>query len=98
MPFYVLETVFIAPVTPSLVTVSAVLAVAIFPSILAIWCFNRGMTALGPSRGGIFNYLQPLFVTVMAITLLGEALETYHLIAFALVICGIIVASRRRAK
>ena len=77
-------------------TVSAILAVAIFPSILAIWCFNRGMAAIGPSRAGIFNYLQPLFVTVMAITLLGEAVETYHLIAFALVICGIVIASRGR--
>ncbi len=98
VPLYILETVFIAPVQPSLVTVSAILAVAIFPSMLAIWCFNRGMAALGPIRAGIFHYLQPLFVAVLAVTLLGEALERYHLIAFALVICGIIVASRRRAK
>ena len=97
VPLYILETVFIAPVTPSLVTVSAILAVAIFPSMLAIYFMNRGMMALGPSRAGIFNYLQPLFVAVLAITLLGEALEIYHLIAFALVICGIVVASRRRA-
>lgn len=96
VPFYILETVFIAPVTPTLVAVSAILTVAIFPSILAIWCFNRGMTLIGPSRAGIFNYLQPLFVAVLAITLLGEAVERYHLIAFVLVICGIIVASRGR--
>jgi len=98
VPFYVLETVFIAPVTATLVTVSAILAVAVFPSMLAIYCMNRGMTLIGPSRAGIFNYLQPLFVTVMAITLLGEAVKTYHLIAFALVIGGIVVASRGRAK
>lgn len=95
-PFYALETIYIAPVTPNLVTVSAILAVAIFPSMLAIYFMNRGMTAIGPSRAGIFNYLQPLFVTLMAVTLLGEAVEIYHLIAFTLVIGGIVVANRGR--
>jgi drug/metabolite transporter (DMT)-like permease len=95
-PFYALETIYIAPVVPNLVTVSAILAVAIFPSMFAIYCMNRGMTMIGPSRAGIFNYLQPLFVMVMAITLLGEAVEIYHLIAFTLVIAGIVVANRGR--
>lgn len=94
LPFYALETVFIRPVEFTAVSVSSILAVAIFPSIIAISLINRGIVALGPGRVGIMNYLSPVFIAIMAIWLLGETPHLYHGVAISLVIVGILVANR----
>lgn len=95
LPFYGFETAYIRPIEVNTVTVTAVLAVAIFPSILAIWCLNRGILAIGPSRSGVFNYLTPVCITIMAIAFLGETLEVYHVLGFVLVVAGIVISTRK---
>jgi drug/metabolite transporter (DMT)-like permease len=37
----------------------------------------------------------PVFGSAMAILLLGERLKPFHLIGYALVLAGIVIASRR---
>lgn len=97
IPFYGFETAFIRPIEFNGVTVSAVVAVAIFPSILAIWCLARGLMAIGPSRAAIFNYLTPVCIVIMAIAFLGETLEIYHVLGFMLVVAGIVISTRGKA-
>ncbi len=96
IPFYGFETIYIRPAEFNLVTVGAVIAVAIFPSIVAIWCLNRGLMAIGPSRAAIFNYLTPVCIVIMAIAFLGETLELYHVLGFLAVVAGIIIATRKK--
>lgn len=98
LPAYGVEIAYFRTIEFNPVTVAAVLAVAIFPSILAIWCLNRGVVAVGPSRSGVFSYLTPVCITIMAISFLGEALEFYHLAGVALVIAGIVIATSGKRK
>ena len=91
------ETAYVRPMEINTVTVGAVLAVAIFPSIVAMWCLNRGLMAIGPSRAAIFNYLTPVCIAIMAIAFLGETLEIYHVLGFMLVVAGIVISTRRKA-
>ncbi len=95
-PLYAWETMTYRPVELNWVTAGAVLYVATFPSIIAIYCINAGIRQIGPARMGIFNYLQPLLVAGIAVPLLGEQLFWYHPIALALVAGGIVVSARRR--
>ncbi len=98
VPVYLWETSSGRPVTLDWPTAGAVLYVAIFPSIIAIYLINAGILALGPARAGVYNYLQPLFVAILAVPLLGEEVRWFHPVAFALVVVGIVVASRARAR
>jgi drug/metabolite transporter (DMT)-like permease len=76
--------------------VMTVAYVAIFPSILAYLCFNRGVAIIGANRAAPFFHLIPVFGAAMAILFLGEQLHLFHVIGFLLVLSGVIVASRQQ--
>jgi drug/metabolite transporter (DMT)-like permease len=69
--------------------------VAIFPSTLAYLCFNRGVQLIGANRAAPFFHVVPVFGAVMAIAFLGERLQPFHVIGFALVLIGVYVAARK---
>lgn len=71
--------------------------VALFPSFLSQIFFIRGVELIGSGRAGVFINLVPVFAALLAVFLLGEALEPYHLAALVLVLGGIWVAERGRA-
>ncbi len=76
-------------------TLVTVFYVVIFPSTLAYLCFNRGIALIGPNRAAPFFHLMPVFGSAMAILLLGEKLQPFHLIGYALVLAGVVIASRQ---
>jgi drug/metabolite transporter (DMT)-like permease len=80
---------------PDALTVATLLYVMTFPSTLAYLFFNRGIALIGPNRSAPFLHLVPVFGSAMAILLLGEKLRLFHLIGYALVLAGIVIASRR---
>lgn len=88
---------FAAGVRPSAdwVTITSLAYVVIFPSALAYLCFNRGVALIGPNRSAPFLHLMPVFGSVMAIVLLGEKPELFHLAGYAMVIAGVFIAARR---
>lgn len=69
--------------------------VSIFPSIVGYICWNKGIEAVGPARGGIFLHLVPVYGVILAILLLGEMLRIFHLAGFVLIISGVWLASRK---
>ncbi len=71
--------------------------VAVFPSIVAYLCFNRGVQLIGANRAAPFFHVVPVFGSVMAIVFLGEHPELFHIVGFALVLTGVFVASRKQA-
>ncbi len=74
----------------------AVLAfVAIGPAVLAYRCWGLGVQKAGPAVAGFFTNLTPLFAALMASAFLGELPQPYHGLAFALIVAGIVVSSRR---
>jgi drug/metabolite transporter (DMT)-like permease len=69
--------------------------VAVFPSTLAYLCFNRGVQLIGANRAAPFFHVVPVFGTIMSIVFLGEHPQAFHFIGFALVLTGVLVASRK---
>jgi drug/metabolite transporter (DMT)-like permease len=48
-----------------------------------------------PKESRVESGLSPLFAAALSVRLLGEAPHPYHGVAFALVVAGILVSSRR---
>lgn len=71
------------------------LFVAVGPAILAYRCWGLGVSIVGPAVAGFFVNLTPLFAALMSAAMLGEWPKPYHGLAFALIVGGIVVSSRR---
>ena len=72
---------------------------AIVPSLGAYFCFDRLVSLAGPARASMALYLIPLFATLAAWPLLGEAPRLYHLAGFGIILGGVALSSmRRRAR
>jgi drug/metabolite transporter (DMT)-like permease len=69
---------------------------AIFPSLLAQVFFIRTVELIGPGRATLFYNLVPVLGALFSVAMLHEDFETYHAIALALVIGGILMAERLR--
>lgn len=69
--------------------------IGLVPSLLAYFCWNFGVKRIGAARAGVFAHLIPVFAAAMAIAFLGEELQAYHFLGFALVLGGIALSNRR---
>ena len=69
--------------------------VAVGPAVVAYRCWGLGVAAVGPAVAGFFGNLTPLFAALMSAAFLGEPPQIYHASAFALIVGGIVVSSRR---
>ena len=74
---------------------AALLFVAVGPAIIAFRCWGAGIQRAGPSVAGFFSNLTPLFAALMSSAFLGELPHLYHVLAFVLIVGGIVVSSRR---
>ena len=93
LPFYLWETFTLRPINFNRSTLLAVGYVAVFPSIVSYFCFNRGVELVGANRAGLFMYLMPVFGSLMAIGFLGESLHWYHGAGILLIASGILLAT-----
>lgn len=94
LPIYLLEISHGYTFTPSWQTLTSILYVALFPSIVAYYCWNRGIELIGANRGGLFINLIPLFASMLAIFFLGERLEYFHIIGMLLIVIGMVMFIR----
>ena len=69
--------------------------VALFPSIVAFFCWNRGVAVIGANRTGLFVTLIPVFAAILAILFLGESLKRFHLVGMALILLGFVMFNRQ---
>jgi drug/metabolite transporter (DMT)-like permease len=75
--------------------VAALAFIAIGPAVLAYRCWGMGVQRAGPTVAGFFANLTPLFAALLSAAFLGQAPHAYHAAAFALIVGGIVVSSRR---
>jgi len=68
---------------------------AIFPSVLAYFCLNRGIELIGANRAAPFIHLMPVFGSLLAIVFLGERPQPFHAVGYALVLMGVVMAARQ---
>jgi drug/metabolite transporter (DMT)-like permease len=64
----------------------------LFPSLISQMLYVRGVELIGANRASLFINLIPLFGAVGAVLILGEHLQTFHLIAGGLIVIGIVLA------
>ncbi len=96
LPLYAGEVAFGRPAHWSVGLGLSFIALALFPSLIANFSWNRAVMTIGPSRAAAVSYLLPVFSIAIAIGLLGESLHTYHWIGAALIFLGIALATRGR--
>lgn len=72
--------------------------VVVFPSIIGQLFFARGVELIGANRAGQFINLVPIFGALLAVLLLREAFQWFHAVGLALVMAGIALAEKKRAK
>lgn len=93
-PFYVWETIFIKPTPLRVETVGGVLYLAVISSIVAYLCYNRAVEIGGANKAGQVSYMLPIVGSGLAILLLGERFEFYHVIGFPLILAGVYFGSK----
>ncbi len=74
---------------------ATLLYVALGPSILAYRSYGLGVQRVGPAVASFFSNLTPLFAALMSAAFLGEPPQGFHAVAFALIVGGIVVSSRK---
>lgn len=84
------------PIRWSAGVVAAIVFIAVGPSIVAYYCWGKGVAAVGPATTAFFGNLTPVFAALLSAALLGQAPHWYHFAAFALIAAGIVVTSRAR--
>jgi drug/metabolite transporter (DMT)-like permease len=75
--------------------VGAMVYLALFPTLLAVFTWNLALRSIGPNRAAIFVNLIPISGAALAMIFLGERLYFYHWLGAAIVFTGIYFAVRR---
>jgi drug/metabolite transporter (DMT)-like permease len=70
----------------------------IFPSWLSYLLWNKGIQAIGATRGEVFSHLIPLTGGLFSVMFLNVTLHPFHLVSTILIICGIALCSRSAQK
>ncbi|MFZ1386315.1 MAG: DMT family transporter [Thiolinea sp.] len=97
LPLYLYEIVMTSRSMPvNWISISSVLYVAIFPSVLSYLFWNHGTQRIGANRAGQFAHVVPISGIIIAVLLLGEELHLYHLVGVALVAAGIVLTNYRQ--
>lgn len=98
LPLYLFETAAGATTNFTPASVSGILYMGVFPSLLSHAFWNRAVGELGANRSGLFVHLTPVFGTLLAILFLGETLHAYHIVGMALILAGIVTTTRARRE
>ncbi len=93
-PFYLYETLTYLPVPFTTRSLLVIAWVGTAVAVGAVGLNNMAVLALGPAKASIGHYLRAVFTAAMAILLLGEKVELFHLIAVVLVVVGVVLMTR----
>ncbi len=96
LPLHLAEIVLVEAMPLSWTALWAVAFVAVFPSVLEHWFWVDSIRRIGPAAAGYFLYLTPVFGTLMAVALLGEAFAWYHGVGIVLILSGLWLATAAR--
>ncbi|WP_227935286.1 DMT family transporter [Alkalihalobacillus deserti] len=70
------------------------LYLGIFPSVIALIFWNKGVAAIGPARASIFLNLIPFFTIIGAVLFLGETVTIIQLLGGIVVIAGVYLSTK----
>lgn len=81
-------------VTPGLV--GGIVYMGLGASLFSFWCWSKAIEAIGPSKAAIIYYSLPFFCGVEAVLFLGEPVSWVHWAGGALVLGGLLLATREK--
>lgn len=70
------------------------LYLALMPTIVSFFWWNRAVLSIGPGNASLIYYSLPLFSGLLGWLLLKEDVHWVHLASGALILCGILLATR----
>lgn len=76
-------------------SVALVVAAALLPGAAAYGAYSYMQRVLGAARVGTVLYLSPLYAAAIGWLVLGEPIETFHVVGAALILPGIWLSTRR---
>ncbi|AOM39386.1 DMT family transporter [Xenorhabdus hominickii] len=76
--------------------ISLVLFAGIPASIIAPYLWIQGVVRIGANMTSVFMNLAPVFTAIIAILVLHEKMQSYHLIGGGIVLVGVILAQQLR--
>lgn len=97
-PFYIFESINNGFIPNKNIDLLIIFYVAIFAGIISFFCWNKGVSIVGPNRASLFLHLIPVFSSIWAIALLNENFSFYHLIGAIFIIFGIILSNFKKIK
>jgi drug/metabolite transporter (DMT)-like permease len=97
LPLYIAEAAAAGPFSLSRNIVLSILFVALGPSIVAYFCWNKGVDLVGPNRAGLFINLIPVFASLLSVWLLAESIRLFHVTGMGLIAGGMALFYRARA-
>jgi drug/metabolite transporter (DMT)-like permease len=69
-----------------------VLFAGLASSLLAAYCWMRGLASMGAERTSVFMNLMPLCTALIAVISLGEPIHGHHLIGGGLILTGVMIS------
>lgn len=98
MPWAAWEWMSIPPAAPTGRVLGAVVYVGLGASLLSYLFWNKAVAAIGPANAGAVYYSLPLFSGLEAWLILGEEITWVHAASGVMIISGIVLATRARAR
>ncbi|MFB4164477.1 DMT family transporter [Alteribacillus sp. JSM 102045] len=74
------------------------LYLGIFPSLIALLLWNKGVEEVGPSQASVFLNLLPVFTIIGSLLFLGENVTLIEMIGALLVISGVLLTTKTKAE
>jgi drug/metabolite transporter (DMT)-like permease len=92
-PAYLTELIITGPVQWNGYLYGSIIYLGLGTSVISFLCWNAALQKLGTGTTVLFGNLIPIFSTLEAVWLLGEQVNSIHLISGLLVIGGLIIAN-----
>jgi len=96
--FLIVDFPTIQHISISFASVQALLLLTIFASVIAFVMFADSVRVIGVARAQIFVNLIPVFTAVLSWILLREKLNSIQWVGIFIVIIGLFISQRRKAK
>ena len=66
---------------------------AMAASIWTVWLWMTGLQTIPAARAGVFSVMLPITAAIVGVFVLGESLNTMEVIAFAIALAGVLLAT-----
>jgi drug/metabolite transporter (DMT)-like permease len=77
---------------------AGILALNIFPSVLAYLFWNQALARIPANQVAIFQYLIPVYTTLISVIFLGERLRPFHLLGGGMIFIGVLLVTNPRVS